>query len=317
LVFREPHATLRLKASGFRVTTIALSNFKPRFEDRRTIVPSSEPRPTYRDYIEQEFAARTHRNPHYSLRAFARDLGVLPSKLSEILRHKCGLSGETAKAIAPLLRLDALETEYFIASAEAEHARSEKRKALAAARLEELSAVLGYSEIDLEHFKIISDWIHFAILELTDVRSFQSSERWIARRLGVGVAEVKDALKRLKDLGYLVEGSDGCLRQTAADLATPQQVPSREKRKYHAQIIHKAAQSIDRYKVEERDLSAMTLSFSSDQLNEARKEIQAFRRGFTTKFQKKNPKDRVYCLAIQFFPLDELSSNDKRKAFVK
>lgn len=58
-----------------------------------------EERFTYQHYMLSEFEGRKSRNPGYSLRAFARDLGLAAPKLSEILRGKGGLSEASARRL--------------------------------------------------------------------------------------------------------------------------------------------------------------------------------------------------------------------------
>ena len=57
------------------------------------------------EFLGAEFSKRKLRNETYSLRAFARDLGVSASRLSEILSGKLGISEKTAETIASKLRL--------------------------------------------------------------------------------------------------------------------------------------------------------------------------------------------------------------------
>ena len=60
---------------------------------------------SYQDILKAELEKRQRANARYSLRAFARDLGVSPSNLSEILQRKAGLSRIKAQEIAKKLNL--------------------------------------------------------------------------------------------------------------------------------------------------------------------------------------------------------------------
>ena len=55
--------------------------------------------------LKTEFVQRRGRNPHYSLRAFARDLGTDHSSLSQILRSRRRLSPQTIRRFGGRLRL--------------------------------------------------------------------------------------------------------------------------------------------------------------------------------------------------------------------
>lgn len=56
--------------------------------------------------------SRSAANHNYSLRAYARDLGVSPGFLSDILRGKKHLSQENAKSIFTTLGFSDVEIEY-------------------------------------------------------------------------------------------------------------------------------------------------------------------------------------------------------------
>lgn len=61
------------------------------------------------DQIAAEFARRSERNPRYSLRAMARDLGTHHSTLSRILERQHRVSLRTALALGARLGIDAAE----------------------------------------------------------------------------------------------------------------------------------------------------------------------------------------------------------------
>ena len=263
----------------------------------------------YRFYLEREFRSRVRRNPGYSMRSFARDLEIPPSKLSEVLRGIKEFSPRRAREVAARLRLGEEETTVFLALAGVHQKKSREARAQAEATLADLKARNDYDEISLERFRILADWHHFAILELCETGAFESNPAWIAGRLGLATAVVAEAIERLLDFGLLVRSPDGALRQTQANLATPTGMPSREIREHHSQILMKADQALHQADVTERDFSATTLAFHAGQMEEVRAEIKKFRRALGKLIQDHPGKDRVYCLATQFFPLDQISSS--------
>lgn len=76
-------------------------------------------RENYRVWLKAEFAERCQRNPGYSLRSFARDLKILPSRLGDILHGHQGMSVTVAKALASRLAWSESEREHFAALVEA------------------------------------------------------------------------------------------------------------------------------------------------------------------------------------------------------
>lgn len=259
---------------------------------------------TFQYFLKIEFESRKAKNTQYSLRAFARDLDLAPPKLSEILRGKCGLSESSAEKIAPKLGLSAEETKIFIALVSASHARNPIVRDKAQRFVQKFQDEKRFNEITLESFKIISDWHHLAILELTELEDFKSDISWIAKRLNISNATAETALDRLFEFGLLVKDKNSCWKQTQENLKTTSGIPSSEIRKYHRQILNKAEESLLSVPIEMRDFSSMTLPICEDEIAFVQEAIKTFRRDLALKLSKNKKKQRVYNLAIQFFPLD-------------
>ena len=138
----------------------------------------------YRVFLENELKTRRELNPSYSLRAFARDLGLSAPRLSQVMSRKQGLSYESAKKVSKRLPLSEKEREIFCHSAGLLHSRNNQDRNLHQERMDQIRNETN-KFLDLEYFKVISDWYHFAILELTYTEDFQSRPSWISRKLGV------------------------------------------------------------------------------------------------------------------------------------
>src|SRR3954469_11187074 len=116
----------------------------------------------YQDFLLEEFRSRRSRNPHYSLRAFARDLGMPASKLSQNLRGLCGISVAKAEKIAGKLQMRDDEKQLFLALVESQHARSRVARQQAQASLQRIREE-KLDEMSLETFSTIRDWYHMTI----------------------------------------------------------------------------------------------------------------------------------------------------------
>lgn len=80
--------------------------------------------------LQQTLQSKQKKNSRYSLRAFARDLRVSPSFLSEVLNGKYGISRQLARQIAERLGFDAKESAHFceLADLEVTESRTRSRK---------------------------------------------------------------------------------------------------------------------------------------------------------------------------------------------
>jgi uncharacterized protein (TIGR02147 family) len=259
---------------------------------------------SYRDILKREFEVRSSKNAKYSLRAFAKFLGISQSRLSEVLSGKQGLSRQWAEKISEKLNYNSEEKKIFADMVDAEHARSSLKRKLAHSRLSSRRQA-SESTLQLDVFHVISDWYHFGITELALTKGFKSDPAWIGKRLGVSSKLIELAIERLVRLGLLAWDSKGNLKADDGRISTTDGVPSDAIKKFHAQVLSKAADSIYSQTVSERSISTIMLPFRAKDFPEAEKVIKKFRKSFSSQFDPAAEKDSVYCLAVQFFRMDQ------------
>jgi uncharacterized protein (TIGR02147 family) len=256
----------------------------------------------YQDFLLEEFRSRRSRNPHYSLRAFARDLGMPASKLSQNLRGLCGISVAKAEKIAVKLQLRDDERQLFLTLVESQHARSRVARQQALRTLQKIRAE-KINEISLEKFSTVRDWYHMAILEMTEIKGFRGDLNWISEKLGLPVELVKEAVQRLENL-ELLKIESGEWIQSEHDLELPSGVPSRTIREHHKQIMTKAIVAIDSVAMEKREYSSMTFAVDQGMVNEMKTHVREFQRK-VARMSQNGEKNSVYVLSMQLFPIVE------------
>ena len=259
----------------------------------------------YRDILQEELHLRKEANPSYSERAFARDLGITSPRLNNILHNKEGLSVEAAKEIASRLKLPEKKKKWFYLSAGSLHARSSKdRKEFK----QKITAIKDeakvFTEINLDYFALISEWYHFAILELTNLDQFKNDIDWIARTLGITVDQAATAIQRLKKLEILKE-ENGRLKSNHQFIATPNDVPIEALKQKHTEIIHKSLVAMRSQPVEMREFSANKMVIDRAQLPQLKERLKDLRREFVFHAEQVSSKNDVYCLSMQFFSLTQ------------
>ncbi len=257
----------------------------------------------YKTILKEELESRCNRNPRYSLRSFARDLGMSSARLSEVLNGKAGISRQRAEHISKHIGLGKNDMELFCDLVDSKHARSKIKKEIAKARLLK-SKTPYYSQLQMDSFRVISDWYHFAILELTKVKGFIGTPVWISKALGITEMEAKLALERLFRLEQ-IKNENSKIVACEDFTASPSGVPSEYIKKFHQQVLRKAENALFMQPVEKGDFSTTVMAFDSTQINEARKIIKDFRRNFSAESGIKTETDSVYCLSVQFFELTE------------
>jgi hypothetical protein len=137
--------------------------------------------PYYQQRLLDELATRVERRPSYSLRAFARSLKTDPGSLSRVLSGKKVPSYPFSQKIFQILSLSPDEQERFLASVTFTRKVMGYQRFSPSLKPYREQATPAPRELSAEAFRVISDWYHFAILELTFVPGFRAEPAWIAR----------------------------------------------------------------------------------------------------------------------------------------
>jgi uncharacterized protein (TIGR02147 family) len=250
-------------------------------------------------------ARKLSRNPHYSLRALARDLGVSHTYLSLVINEKKALSMKKVVHFSRLLELGERESEAFVqAGAREARGRAFEKAELEDPRSRSKAPAETYFQLETDRFRLLGDWYHLPILDLTLTRGFRSDSRWVAARLGITLDQARDGIERLKRVG-LLEERDGVLNKVAANLIVRPAAPTDSVRAYHRQMIGKALESLqsaapaDR---EARDITGVVLPVDPRRLPEAKRRIARFRLALM-KFLSEGESSELYHLNLQLFPL--------------
>lgn len=257
---------------------------------------------SYREILNKEFEKRNLANPRYSWGAFSKQIGLSPSQLHDILKGRHGISRHKAEAVAQRLRLSEVKMALFCTLVESEHARSKKTREQAKIKLQIIKNKLMFKKMSTDRFSLISEWYHFAILELLEHKEFQPKIEWIANQLVLTLDQVTSAIDCLERLGLLKrQGNDW--KSTEDFSLVGNQIPSKAIRKYHHEILTKAKMALEQQSYNRREFQAATLSLSTKDLPEAKKMIEDFLRNFGQRFHPSNDKDAVYNLSLQLFSL--------------
>jgi uncharacterized protein (TIGR02147 family) len=221
--------------------------------------------------LRQTFLEKKRKNPAYSTRAFARDLGMSQSLLSMVLNGKRPLTLKQSSRIASLLNLG---SEEFI-------------------------------DYDAERFKAISHWYHFGILDLTTTDRFKNDSAWMAKRLGISKLEIEDAVERLVRLG-LLERSGRTLKKANSKVYLATSKSESAVRSFHRQMISKALEELDKTTEKAfnaREISSMTIAVPKSEVPRAKLRIKQFQKDLAAMLNKAGPCNEVYQLNVQFFSL--------------
>lgn len=253
---------------------------------------------SYAVWLRSRLEKRRERNPSYSLRAYAKALGVSPATLSALLRAKRQLSLAAALKIADCEGLSPEERRVFL---------SGLTRGPADLRAGGVGKSKGpsFAELDIDRYRVVADWYHFAILSLGELPGSRLDPRWISQRLGITAREASDAVGRLRRLGLLKRVGTG-FKQATGPLTTPVGISSSAIRTSHRQLLAKAEGALDEVPLELRDFGAIIMGADPERLDEARELIRRLRRELCSLLESGSPR-AVYAFTMQLFPLTKES----------
>lgn len=228
-------------------------------------------------------------------------------ELSRILTGKKKLNTKTAEKISENLKLLETEKKYLRLMLIRENAKFEDEQDL-------YSAILGSSNknrkvtfLDKDRFRLIADWHHLAILEVTALKDFREDPEWISRKLKnqISCLQAQTAISRLIRLGLLQKNNHGNLvRVPEGQLFSGGRGEDKAIQEHHLQMLEIAKKSISEQKITERHLSTNTLTIKTKdyaRLVELVKKLNAE----ISEFAVSDAGDTTYQINVQVFRLTE------------
>jgi uncharacterized protein (TIGR02147 family) len=260
------------------------------------------------ELLKQAFQEKLKKNPAYSLRAASRDLGVTHGYLSLVLNGKKRLTFKRAVQFAQFLHMDEERTELFLKAVSIESMKDPQCRSFLQSSMTQTSSGQAneFAMLEIDRFRVLSEWYHIAILDLTLVTQFKADPTWVAIELGISTDQVKTAVARLERLG-LLEISNGRWIKTSAKLAVPTTYSDRAVREFHGQMINKALEALQLTSPEDfaaREISGVTFTVDPERLPEAKKRVEKFKREMM-EFMGDGHCTALYQMNVQLFNLNK------------
>jgi uncharacterized protein (TIGR02147 family) len=252
--------------------------------------------------LRERLHAAKRRNPRFSLRAFAKQVGVDHSTLSQVLRNKRRLSARALAAVGKRLGL----SEEVIGA----YGQSQRKKGQAQSAPENLRSF----HFDLDTFQLLSAWYHSAILELIEVSGFRTDSRWIASTLGIAVEDVNVALQRLLRLGLLgMSGRSRWIDKSGDAEFHTGALTEAASNQMNQEIHELAIEAIGRIESEHRVHRQMVVALDSTKLGRLTMLAEEFLKELRAAVSENATKDDVYQVEISLFPMTTLKKSRGEK----
>lgn len=253
-----------------------------------------------RDLLTMEFLGFQAKNPHYSMRAYSKKVGLAQSAISEIIGRQRKITAKMALKIMTGLNLSPDKITEVLAAYNSKKSPTELQN----------SPLQKFKTLNIDQFHIISDWYHFAILSLAETKNFKSDPVWIAKRLGIAEAQAEKAISRLLRLEMLErDPKSKKLKATGIQYQVDPGIATAALKKACRENLDLSSEALESTRFEERDFTAMTLCFDPDRMVEAKRLIKSFRAKFMQQMESKQKKE-VYKLCVQLFPLTKTGDKE-------
>lgn len=266
------------------------------------------------NFLKSTLQKKAKLNSSYSLRAFAKKLGLSPGGLSLILNKKKKLSVERAYEVAMGLELKKEEAEYFLALIQLEAAKSSALRMQYLERLKSLNphfnegSIFKQSLLTLEHFKLISEWYGLAILELITELKGNWDAKSIAKKMGLSKIEVEVVVERLLKLELIQEKDVGGYERVVETLLVESPLANDALRSYYEGVHEESRKSIRAQSPAEKVIGAQVFAFDVAQLEDVRKLTNDYLDQLNDLAARGNNKTEVYQAIANVFKLTKQES---------
>jgi uncharacterized protein (TIGR02147 family) len=257
----------------------------------------------YRGFLLDVFNERQTKNPRYSLRAFARDIDMSHSRLSEVFSGKGGLSLEKAQSISRKLRLTPIKAANFKDMVLLCTSSHERLKRAAAKRLRAKSRATNQKDIADDQFQIVANPKYAAVYSCMMLASYDGSSDSILELMDLNSIELYEILRRLERLNLVCRDGHRWIAKPFK-LTVDNGIPSEWVRSYHKEMNALGRKSIDSVPMPSRYLDSIVLPVNMEHLGEIQQKIASFCQGLIDEYC--NGKDAVYGMALQFFPMTKI-----------
>lgn len=265
--------------------------------------------PYYINKLILELELRKERNSQYSLRSFARDLDINSGTLTRILQLKRIPSLKLGQQLVVSLKLKDKETSHFLNSLAEEKWKSSLSRVPKDLKKfgspQSKGTIKNELRIELEKYRALSDWIHYALLELTYVHDFKYNFSWMARRLNRSVSDVQAAVQRLIDLNLLEEKNKTLIKTKERITTKDKTQTTKPLRKLQKDLLIKAIDNLEQTDIEKRVASSMTMAVNLNNIEKARALISVFLSEMCELLEE-GEQNEVYNLIVNLSPASSI-----------
>jgi uncharacterized protein (TIGR02147 family) len=259
----------------------------------------------FRRFLSEYYAHAKSKDRKFSQRYIARQVGASSGGwFADIVQGRISLTGTYMVRLAKLLGLDAEERDYFELLVSYDQAGSLEEKNIYLGKIMSCKRI-NPAIVSREQFEFYSNWYISAIRELLFTYDFKDDYKALAKELNppITAQQAKHAVKVLQKLGFVEPDGKLYLRPCDTIIKKDSTFKSVYWANFMKANMELAVEALDRYGKDDRDISAVTMSFSQEAYPQACEEIKKLRRKLLVLAQNDKARGAVYQCNVQLFPL--------------
>jgi uncharacterized protein (TIGR02147 family) len=263
----------------------------------------------YRKYLADFLAEKRRKNPHFSDRMVAYNLGCNPGFFNRILKGKRNLSQQFVIKLADILKFNAKQKRYFELLVSYNQAKKQIEKDHFFRQLD-IFRTSKIKETAVAQHAMYSEWFYVVLRELINIVPCRNISDETCQLLSrhfyprVTPDQVRQALSTLDKLELLSQRRNGTISAKERFITTGAEIPQVVLNRILLQFMELARLAVDRFSRRERSLSTLTFSISEKGYERIREKLDQYRREILSVVNdEKESIDRVYHLNMHLFPV--------------
>ncbi len=262
------------------------------------------------DILNSELKKRIGKNKRYSLRAFAKQMGLHPSSMSRVLNNKQTLSSQAGLRVMRKLELDlSLGRKFLKSIADSRHENECVRLGHAIGKPKLTADPIVLDEATCAE---VSSLPCIALMELAQTDDFHMNTLWMSERLGLPLEKVDQILDLLLQNGLIVERDNRLVKTEVRTTTVNEETTNALRIAHQKEILDKARWAVENISFEQRCNHSLTVATDPAKIPEAKRRIKEFIEDLCD-FLESGSKKEIYEFSAQLFPLSQIRSNEPQK----
>ncbi len=265
----------------------------------------------YREFLRDYYQFQKHKKNGFTYSRFSKSCGLgSPNYYKLVMDNEKNLTANNIIRFSKGISFSEDESEYFEALVNFNQAKDILEREYyheRVLRLRKRKKSFGITRRTLEEyeFECISNWLHHAIMVLTNVEGFRESPRWIQDQLHnlASEQEIIEILEVLQTLNLVNRNSNRELKQTNKRVKTKPDLQRASTKIFYNGLLKRAQQSLELGKSDHREMNTYLVGLSKKQLPELKKRVRKFMSTLNEWAMENQDPEQVYALLFSGFPL--------------